>query len=333
MSERQIDAFGIGAETARQDAVRAAHAGLDGIWFGEMTGDALDGALLAASAGTGLDLGTAVLGALVRNPMDVAYRVADVARVSDGAQLRLGIGSQARQVVRHQYGGDAKRPLSRLIEFRSALLAIWSAWDAGDAPSFRGEHYRHVYTPTPCIPRVPGHPPKVMLGATGTAGRHAAAVHFDGLITHPCTPFDYLREVIAPEFAASRAGCGERELACLTLMFCAPTPDAERRYLNEMRMRLWFWAAAGVHREAFSFVGLDDLTEAAMRGVRRGNHDGMTMISADMIRRFCHIGDAESLVRQVDSLPGEVTRVTIVLDQAMPETAQQELVAELRRRR
>lgn len=328
-----MDAFGEGVGSALHDADRAHDMGFDGLWYGEMTGDALDGVLVAATRRKALALGTAVTGGLTHNPMEIAYRLADVRQLAD-VELRLGVGAQARQVVRHQYGVAWDRPLQQLVEFRRALLAIWEAWSDRRSPTFRGERFHHVYSPEPCIPQALGAPPRVLLGATGARARAEAARQFDGLITHPCTPLQYLRDVIAPEFRAERADHGNEraELVCLTMMLCVVDEEGYERMLHEMRMRIYYWAASGVHGEAFRSVGLSDVEVEARKAMRRGLHErAVALVSDDVVHQFCRIGSPEEIAKTVtNELAGVVDRAVVVLDRNVGEREGRSLVDHIR---
>jgi alkanesulfonate monooxygenase SsuD/methylene tetrahydromethanopterin reductase-like flavin-dependent oxidoreductase (luciferase family) len=333
VADLNIDTVGQGVSSARTDVARAERLTFDALWYGEMNGDALDAVLTAATRSSSVPLGSAVSGGLVRNPMECAYRLADIRQLTS-ADLRLGIGAQARQVVRHQYGASWDRPLGRLIEFRRAVLAIWEAWTRSEHPSFRGEFFHHVYTPYPCIPVLSGSPPLVLLGATGRRARAIAASEFDGLIAHPCTPIRFLKEVIAPEFRAhSNSSCKTPELVCMTMLICVGDEAEYRQMLDEMRDRIWYWAAAGVHQDAFEYVGLSDVRREAMAGVRRNDRSRIaSVVNDEVVHEFCRIGNSKSIgdvLRQ--DLSGVVDRATVFLAPNLPEEEGRALLDGVRR--
>jgi alkanesulfonate monooxygenase SsuD/methylene tetrahydromethanopterin reductase-like flavin-dependent oxidoreductase (luciferase family) len=334
MTTLKIDTVGQGVSSAQTDVARAGQMTFDSLWYGEMSGEALDAVLIAATQSSSVALGCAVSGGLVRNPMECAYRLADIRQLTP-AELRFGIGAQARQVVRHQYGASWARPLSRLIEFRQAIRAIWEAWACSESPKFRGEFFHHVYTPPPCIPVLSGGPPLVLLGATGGRARAIAASEFDGLVAHPCTPIRFLKEVIAPEFRANAPCSGARapELVCMTMMICVGDEPAYRRMLDEMRLRIWYWAAAGVHQDAFAYVGLSEVTREAMAGVRRNDRDRIaSIVSDEVVREFCSIGTCEDIGDiLVHDLSGVVDRATVFFAPEISEDQGRGLLDRVRR--
>ncbi len=314
-----VDTISLGVASAPEDAERAERIGVSTLWFGEMGADALDGVLAAAVSRPRVEFGTAVTGALVRNPMECAYRIADIQRLT-GGPIRFGIGAQARQVVKHQYGAAPASALDKLIEFRRAVLAIWEAWKRGESPQFRGMHYRHVYTPEPCIPPDLTPAPRILLGATRARARAIAAQQFDGLVTHPCTPLRYLRDVIAPEFRASTppdAAGSAPELVALTMLVCVANEASYERYLEEMRWRIWYWAAAGVHKTAFEFLGLDGVTRAAAQAVRRRDPSRIKQfITDEVVEEFCCIADVDDVGLRVSrDLAGTADRVVVLFDE------------------
>lgn len=328
-----VDTMAAGIDTAHRDAERAESLMFDGIWFGEHGNDPLDALLIAAAFTTSVRLGTAITGALTRSPMECAYRLA-TAQLLAGRQVSFGVGSQARPVVRHQYGADWSHPLSRLAEFHEALCEIWEAWSDDRQPKFRGNFYHHTYCPPACVPSTLLGRPPILLGAVGARAQKLAAETFDGLITHPCTPPEYLRDVIGPRFrslAACRSGTPP-ELVSLSMLIYVEADEAHARIVEDVRLRLWHWAASGIHHDAFAYLGMEEVERAAIRGMRREHPaDIEGIIDEDVINSFCTIGPA-SVIRSsiARDYVGLADRTVVIIDDSVTDEAALRLVEEAR---
>ena len=85
-------------DVVSRDARAAEEAGFDSVWFfdsigrGRMSLDPLIGVSVAAAASTRLEVGTGILQAPLRNPVELAHRVLSAQMVCEG-RLLLGVGA------------------------------------------------------------------------------------------------------------------------------------------------------------------------------------------------------------------------------------------------
>jgi probable F420-dependent oxidoreductase len=180
------------------DAARAAEdAGLDSVSFSEMASDPILHLTVAAGATERVDLVSNIVVAFARSPMTLAVQGRALQEYSRG-RLILGLGSQIRPHIERRFSMPWSAPAARMIEYVSALRAIWSAWVTGERLNFRGDFYQHtlmtpMFTPPSTYPA-----PPVFLAAVGARMTMAAGAVADGLLVHPFSTPRYLRDVTLP---------------------------------------------------------------------------------------------------------------------------------------
>ncbi len=163
-------------------ADRAERLGLDSVWVGDSVlakprHDPLT--LLAAIAGRTqrIQMGTAVLLPLLRNPVVLAHQLATLDQISSGRLiLGLGIGADA-PVVRAEFeavGVPFEKRVGRLIEAMALYRALWS----GEPVDWNGRWQVQSATLAP-KPFTPKGPPMWAAGNVPPALKRAAT-YFDG---------------------------------------------------------------------------------------------------------------------------------------------------------
>jgi probable F420-dependent oxidoreductase, MSMEG_2516 family len=133
-----------------------------------------------ASATTSIRLGTNVINADLRNPVQLAWEAATVDRLSDGRfELGVGAGHTPQEYLAVGVAQDPpslrKRRLMESVQLLSKLLA-------GDTVTHAGEFFDIVDA---CVAE-PGRPIRLLVGGNGQAllehaGRHADIVGLQGL--------------------------------------------------------------------------------------------------------------------------------------------------------
>ena len=171
-------------------AARAESTGLDAVWVGDSViakprHEPLT--LLAAIAAQTrtIRLGTAVLLAVLRNPVLLAHQIATLDQISAG-RLILGVGTGADlPSIRNEFaaaGVPFERRGARLLETVRLCRALWTGepvdWDG------RWSFHEAVVGPTPCTP---GGPP-IWAGGNVDAALRRTGRHFDGWF--PSAPSD-----------------------------------------------------------------------------------------------------------------------------------------------
>ncbi len=106
--------------------------------------------------------------AFPRNPITLAHQANDLQLLS-GGRFTLGLGTQIRPQIEKRFGVPFERPVDRMVEFVSALRAIFDCWQNGTRLDFDGEFYRHRLM-TPMFnpgPNPHGGVPPIFVGALG----------------------------------------------------------------------------------------------------------------------------------------------------------------------
>src|SRR5688572_1436426 len=169
--------------------------GYDGLWAAETSHDPFVSLTLAAEATERVELGTAIVVAFGRNPMDLAITANGLQLLSQGRFI-LGLGSQIKPHIEKRFSMPWSKPAARMREFILAMRAIWDSWHHGTKLDFRGDFYTHTLM-TPFFDPGPNPygPPRVFLAAVGERMTEVAGEVADGLLAHGFTTERYLKEV------------------------------------------------------------------------------------------------------------------------------------------
>ncbi len=159
--------------------------GFDGLFVSDAQHDGLLLAGQALAATEKLIVGTSVLVAFTRSPMNVALAAWDLQSLSSG-RFELGLGTQIRQNIEERYSARWLPPVSGMREFVESLRAIFHSFRTGEPLMYVGEHYRFTrlqpfFNPGP----IDAPDPRIMLGAVGPKMLSLVGACGDGLLAHP----------------------------------------------------------------------------------------------------------------------------------------------------
>ncbi len=156
---------------------------------------------------TRIRLGTSVLVAPFRNPVELARQVATLDLLSDG-RISLGLGIGWSEDEYEAAGVPFTEKGARMDEYVSVLKAVWGS----DPVQFRGRYYQIAPSEIGPKPVQQPHPP-LLLGAFRPAGMKRAATHADGWHPFSATPVETLEEQIAiVKRLADEAGRGSASM-------------------------------------------------------------------------------------------------------------------------
>ncbi|MBL7257645.1 TIGR03617 family F420-dependent LLM class oxidoreductase [Paractinoplanes lichenicola] len=291
-------------------AVTAERDGYDGFAAAETKHDVFPALALAARATERITLQSAIAVAFSRNPMNVSVLANDLQLISEG-RFQLGLGSQVQAHIERRFAMPWGKPAARMEEFVRAVRAIWAAW-GGERLAFRGEFYRHTlmtdfFNPGP---NPYGNPP-VLVAAVGehmtrTAGRVA-----DGLLVHPLTSADYLRQRTLPALREARGGSLDDFTVCLSAMVVLGETEAERsRAEQAVKGQIAFYASTPAYRAVLDMHGWGELADQLNKLSRRQAWDEMTaLISDDVLDTFAVTGGA-ALRERFAGLVGRISLYT-----------------------
>lgn len=279
------------------DGARAIESlGLDGAWASEIGHDPLLTLAGAARASSSLTLGTSVLVAFGRSPMNTAMLANDVQELS-GGRLVLGLGSQVRAHIERRYAMPWSQPAARMREYVAALRAIWANWSDDRPLNFRGEFYRLTLMP-PFFRPAPHSfgAPRVFVAAVGPAMTEVAGEVADGLLVHPFTTARYLDEVTRPALERGFAR-RERERADFEVSLSALVGVGEgESAARAVRDQVAFYASTPAYRGVLEVAGLGDLGDALGRHAVRGRWGEMgRLVPDDFLEQVATVGPATSV--------------------------------------
>lgn len=305
----------IGAFARRVEAM-----GYDGLFVSDAVHDGLLLAGQALASTTRLKVGTSVLIAFPRSPMNVALACWDLQGMS-GGRFELGLGTQIKQNIEERYSSRWLPPAAGMREYLGALRAIFHSFRTGEPLNYVGEHYQFTrlqpfFNPGPIeAPDVP-----LMLGAVGPMMLKLVGSTADGIHTHPTnTSVRYLKEVIHPQIEKGIAerdpGLGKPLISAS--QFVATGPDAssvgdERERFRDM---LAFLFSTPAYRPSLELFGWGDVGDALQQLTREKRWKEMPSIFTDeILDTFLVSADyAELPSAMVSRFNGLVDRVTLTV--------------------
>jgi probable F420-dependent oxidoreductase len=287
---------------------RVERLGYDGLHIAETIHDGLAVALLAAEHTSRITIRTSVALAFVRSPTLTAYAAWDLARFS-GGRFQLGLGTQIRQNIEDRYGMPWGDPLARLREYLGALAELFTAFQDGGRPDFRGEHYsvtrlQPYFNPGPD----PGiTPPPIYLGGVNAGSCRLAGELAAGFITHPTNSSPrYLEELCRPQLQAGAEQAGrslaDLELICGTQVITGVSA-AELDLERERQRKLFaFLYSTPAYRRTLELYGWDELAGQLQAMIRAERWDDLATLVSDEVL------DTLLIVARLDDLAGELVR-------------------------
>ncbi|WP_150303692.1 TIGR03617 family F420-dependent LLM class oxidoreductase [Pseudomonas saliphila] len=294
--------------------------GYDGLFVSDAIHDGLLLAGQALASTTRLKVGTSVLVAFPRSPMNVALACWDLQGMS-GGRFELGLGTQIKQNIEERYSARWLPPAAGMREYLGALQAIFHSFRTGERLNFVGEHYQFTrlqpfFNPGPIeAPDVP-----LMLGAVGPMMLKLVGSTADGIHTHPTnTSVRYLQEVIHPQIAnglAERDPARKRPLISAS-QFVATGPDAATVAKERERFRdmLAFLFSTPAYRASLELFGWGEVGDALQQLTRNKQWADMPGIFTDeILDTFLVSAEYGSLPQaMVSRFNGLVDRVTLTV--------------------
>jgi probable F420-dependent oxidoreductase len=292
--------------------------GFSTLWTSDVNHNPLFPLVLAAEHTQKIHLGTSILVAFARSPMDVAYQAWDLARYSQGRFI-LGLGTQVSAHITRRFGMDWKTPAAdALREYVGAVRAIWHSWQTGERLNFRGAFYKLTlmapfFDPGPHdYPDVPIYTAGVNLRMCRLAGEIS-----DGFHVHPFHTRRYLQEVVLATIAEGAASAG-RELDDIDIssaIFVAAGDDQAEidAAIEFVRRQAAFYASTPSYARVMDLHGWSDVREKLSRLAVRKRWDDMgALISDEMVAEFAIICSWNELPKKIhEKYSGLLDRVTL----------------------
>jgi probable F420-dependent oxidoreductase len=314
-------------------AVEAEKEGYDGFGAPETRHDVFTALTLAARATSHITLQSAIAVAFARNPMSVAVLANDVQLIS-GGRFQLGLGSQVQAHIERRFAMPWDKPAARMEEFIAAIRAVWHTWATGDRLAFRGDFYRHTlmtdfFNPGP---NPYGNPP-IFLAAVGQRMTAVAGRVADGLMVHPLTTVDYLRERTVPVLREARGNLDGFALVLPALVVLGGDEAARADAEKAIRGQIAFYGSTPAYRAVLDMHGWGDLAERLNAMSRRQEWVEMAAaIDDDVLDAFAVSGDAAEVADKLRArFGGVIDRISLYTPYDVDPAQLTEVTAGLRK--
>ncbi|MFN8545362.1 MAG: LLM class flavin-dependent oxidoreductase [Candidatus Binatia bacterium] len=282
--------------------------GLEGLWAPQLWGPGFIPLATAAAVTTRVKLGTGVVHAFSRSPLETACSALDLDLIS-GGRCVLGIGPTVRWWNEAWHGVTYGKPIAHLREAVAVIRMIIRRGHTGTLGKWEGEYYRldldrfQPLTP-PVRDDIPVYIPAVYEAACRLAGEVA-----DGLPGHPIWCERWILDRVAPAVAQGLAKAG-RERGAFDLnvwLFVAPGAD-RRECIDDMRPSVAFYASFVQYERYFAACGFGAEARAIAAAAEAKDQAGMLRACPD------HMVEHFALVGAVDEVRARVERIGAVAD-------------------
>lgn len=322
-------------------ARRLADVGFDGVFTFEGPHDPFFPLVIAAGAGTSLDLMTNVAIALPRSPIHLAHAAWDLQALS-GGRFRLGLGSQIKPQIERRYGAKWDKPVAQMREWVEAIRAIFTTWETGERLDYRGTYTTHtLMTPTFSPGANPFGSPPILLGALGPLMTRITAEVADGLLVMPFNSRRHLTERTLPAIDAGLELAGRPargstedsfEIVAEVIVACG-RDEAELEAADRgARGLLAFYGSTPSYKPVLDVEGWGELQPELNRLSKEGSWLEMTKLVDDtMLSTIAVRGTPKECATQIIERYGDVaTRLAFYQPYPADPTTTAELLDALR---
>lgn len=238
------------------------------------------------AATTSIRLGTGVLPAFTRHPIQFAMEAATLDEIV-GGRLMIGLGTSHKVTMEGWYGFDMSKPLSQLKEYVAIVRSLITTGAVEHRGEFYTANFRFTgYTPRPDIP--------VMISGLSPKTLHFAGAACDGVILWSCLP-TYIRDTIVPAVRAGEREAGRAEGSC-EIIAAVPVALAEdvEGARNAFRREFFMYMTLPFYRAAIAGAGYGDEIAAFDAALKTGDMPAASAaISDQMLQEFAGIGNAD----------------------------------------
>jgi probable F420-dependent oxidoreductase len=330
----KIDGFlgvyaGAGDVDAGDAAKKQEDAGYDGVWAPETSHDPLLSLAFAAKTTDKLELGTAIVVAFGRSPMDLAITANDIQLLSKG-RLNLGLGSQIKPHIEKRFSMPWSHPARRMREFVLAMRAIWDSWNDNTKLDFRGEFYTHTlmtpfFNPGPN----PYGAPKVYVAGVGEKMTEVAGEVCDGFLSHAFSTPAYFRDVTIPALERGLKKSGRTregfEVTSPGFLVLGNNDTEVEAAAAGVRQQIAFYGSTPAYRPVLEKHGWGDLQTELNTMSKRGEWVEMAkLITDDVLSEFAIVGRTEDVPKEIENRYGGLaTRIGFGISRANSATIEQ----------
>ncbi len=273
--------------------------GFDGLWVAEAAHNPFLPLAHAALATRHISLGTAIAVAFPRDPLLMAQTALDLATQSRGRFI-LGLGTQIKPHITKRFSATWGKPLQQIREYIKVLNLAWRSSRACQPLSFEGEYYSYEWAPPQwSSAQTTEHDIPIYIAGVNTGLARLAGELCDGFHIHSFHTPQYLREVLAPAFAAGRARSekpGKLLLSCAVFVVTGETEAQIEESKLLSKSQIAFYASTPSYSRVLELHGWQDLVPQLNTLLRRQRWNEMhTLISDDMLEHFAVIAPPDEL--------------------------------------
>jgi probable F420-dependent oxidoreductase len=289
-------------------ARRAEDGGYESVWVAETAYSAYVQAALAAQATSRVQIGTNIALAFPRSPTITAMTARDLAELS-GGRFILGLGSQVKRVNEHRFSVPFEHPAPKMAEYVEVVREVLATF-RGEKVDHRGRFYTVTMNPFPGAGPVEDVP--VYLAAVNERMLEAAGRVADGVLGHPLTSPDYIRQVVRPamERGAAAAGRNPSDVSLTNSVVLQLNDDRERARF-EAALQVAFYATTRTYRPVLDLHGFGDLTAPLREAYARGDLGEMARIALPMVDTYAVAGPEEECRERLAAFDGLVDRILL----------------------
>jgi probable F420-dependent oxidoreductase len=289
-------------------ARRAEDGGYESVWVAETAYSAYVQAALVAQATSGVRIGTNIALAFPRSPTITAMTARDLAELS-GGRFILGLGSQVKRVNEQRFGITFEHPAPKMAEYVEVVREVLGTF-RGEQVDHRGRFYSVTMNPFPGAAAVDDVP--IYLAGVNERMLEAAGRVANGVLGHPLTSPDYLREVVRPAVARGAAASGRdpSEVSLTNSVVLQLNEDRERARF-EAALQIAFYATTRTYRPVLDLHGFGDLTAPLRAAYARGDLGEMARLALPMVDTYAIAGTEDECRERLGEFEGLVDRILL----------------------
>lgn len=275
-------------------AAVVAAAGLQRAWIAETRGpDALITAALIAREQP-LEVGTAIVPVYNRSPAILAMAAADIARLSAGRPVHLGLGAGGKVLIEQWHGIPFERSLAHM---RDAIAIIRQAV-AGEHTAVEGDGWSSQRFSLLAPPPNPSNV-HIYVGGMGPKMQTLAATLADGLILTWVSARILRQRVPLLRADVEAAGRTMDNFRLVARVYVAVTDDPES-VREHVRQELVEYVRSPPYARYFRSIGFQDEADGVERAFAAGDRDASRAAISDALLDEVFIaGPADEVVERV----------------------------------
>lgn len=276
--------------------------------------------VLAAEHSKRIQLGTAIVVAFARSPMDVAYQAWDLARYSQGRYL-LGLGTQVKGHIERRFGMEWRTPAAdHMRDYIAALRAIWHSWQSGERLNHRGDFYKLTLM-SPFFDPGPNEFPTIPIYTAGVNEQmcRLAGEVSDGFHAHPFHTRRYLTDVVLPAIDAGAASAGRSradvDISSAIFVVAGDNSKEINAGLMQVGQQAAFYASTPTYAPVMDLHSWGGIREELSSLAARKRWDLIpSLVTEEMVNEFAIVSSWDDLPARIhEKYDGILDRVTLYI--------------------